>query len=149
MRVQLLNIPILKVAENLFIRGNDVISYETVVAEIQGKQLKMLGKFSRTTSKHISKVAMKLDLSVIDSSEKYDGFYKHEFGVRIQYDNQLSKPLSEEIIESMRKGRSFFEALTVCNPSKKDKPIVENYLEEFGLSKDAIEASRTFGIVIV
>jgi len=47
-----------KYKKNLKIyNGKDVYSYNTKVAEIKGKELWILGKWSMTTSKHINYVA--------------------------------------------------------------------------------------------
>jgi len=50
---------------NLKIVGNDVISYTTIVAQIQGDNLKQLGYWSKTTQKHINYVANELNLKLI------------------------------------------------------------------------------------
>ena len=54
-----------KYKPNLKIVGNDVISYTTTVAQIQGDNLKQLGYWSITTQKHINYVANELNLTLI------------------------------------------------------------------------------------
>jgi hypothetical protein len=54
-----------KYKTNLKIVGNDVISYTTTVAQIQGNNLKQLGYWSITTQKHINYVANELNLKLI------------------------------------------------------------------------------------
>jgi hypothetical protein len=71
-----------KIQDNLFIEGQNVISYETVVAKIEGSNLVELGKFSKTTSKHIKKVAELYDLTIIPSNER-PTFEKLDYGTRI------------------------------------------------------------------
>lgn len=58
--------------QNLKIIGNDVISYDTHVAEIKdGKLYKLnwwvpgVGSYSPTTTKHINYVARKLNLEIV------------------------------------------------------------------------------------
>ena len=51
--------------QNLKILGNEVWSYSTVVARIQGNDLYQLGYWSQTTQKHINYVADYLDLILI------------------------------------------------------------------------------------
>jgi len=46
----------LKVANNLFIVGTQVISYETVVASITDRLILVNGTYSRTTGKQIAKL---------------------------------------------------------------------------------------------
>lgn len=54
-----------KYKQNLRVVGNDVISYTTKVAEIQGDKLIQLGYWSMTTQKHINYVAQELGLTLI------------------------------------------------------------------------------------
>jgi hypothetical protein len=71
-----------KIKDNLFIEGENVISYETVVAKIDGNNLIELGKFSKTTSKHVKAVAELYDLTVIPSTER-PKFEKLDYKTRI------------------------------------------------------------------
>lgn len=48
--------------------GTKVYSYETHVADISGNLLKELGKWSRTTSKHVRMVADELNLILVKYS---------------------------------------------------------------------------------
>jgi hypothetical protein len=54
-----------KYKQNLRISGNDVWSYSTIVAKIDGNDLLQLGYWSMTTQKHINYVADELDLILI------------------------------------------------------------------------------------
>jgi hypothetical protein len=54
-----------KYKQNLRILGNDVWSYSTIVAKIDGNDLLQLGYWSMTTQKHINYVADELDLILI------------------------------------------------------------------------------------
>jgi len=54
-----------KYKQNLRIQGNDVWSYSTIVARIEGNDLLQLGYWSQTTQKHINYVADELDLILI------------------------------------------------------------------------------------
>tara|TARA_R110000765_G_scaffold148192_1_gene250673 strand:+ start:110 stop:295 length:186 start_codon:yes stop_codon:yes gene_type:complete len=54
-----------KYKQNLRIVGNDVWSYSTIVAKIDGNNLLQLGYWSMTTQKHINYVADKLSLTLI------------------------------------------------------------------------------------
>ncbi len=51
--------------QNLTIQGNNVWSYSTIVAKIEGSDLLQLGYWSQTTQKHINYVADELDLILI------------------------------------------------------------------------------------
>lgn len=54
-----------KYKQNLSIQGNNVWSYSTIVARIDGSELHQLGYWSMTTQKHINYVAKELDLTLI------------------------------------------------------------------------------------
>ena len=54
-----------KYKQNLRINGNDVWSYSTIVAKIDGDKLNQLGWWSVTTQKHINYVASYLSLTLI------------------------------------------------------------------------------------
>jgi hypothetical protein len=96
---------IFKVRDNLYVEGNNVISYETIVAIIEGDTIRELGKFSRTTTKHISKVALLMNKKVVPTTEKRKAdFYKFEMGVRTAYDNCIGQKASLLILESIGKG---------------------------------------------
>ena len=49
--------------DNLKLVGNQVISYTTHVATIEGDTLRVLGYWSKTTAKHINYVAAELGLT--------------------------------------------------------------------------------------
>jgi len=51
--------------DNLSLVGNNVISYTTHVATIEGSTLRVLGYWSKTTSKHINFVAAELGLKKV------------------------------------------------------------------------------------
>ncbi len=50
---------------NLCLVGNNVISYTTHVATIEGSTLRVLGYWSKTTTKHINFVAAELGLKKV------------------------------------------------------------------------------------
>lgn len=51
--------------DNLKLVGNQVISYTTHVATIEGDTLRVLGYWSKTTTKHINYVAAELGLKKV------------------------------------------------------------------------------------
>jgi hypothetical protein len=51
--------------DNLSLVGNNVISYTTHVATIDGSTLRVLGYWSKTTTKHINFVAAELGLKKV------------------------------------------------------------------------------------
>jgi hypothetical protein len=54
-----------KYKQNLKIQGNNVWSYTTIVAKIDGCDLRQLGYWSMTTQKHINYVANYMNLNLI------------------------------------------------------------------------------------
>jgi hypothetical protein len=59
-----------KVGHNMFLDGNKFISFTTHVATIDGDKLIENGKYSATTSKHVSKFANARGLKVVRSKER-------------------------------------------------------------------------------
>ena len=55
----------MKYKQNLKIEGNQVLSYSTHVATIEGDNLMQLGWYSVTTQKHINYIANELNLNLI------------------------------------------------------------------------------------
>ena len=96
---------IFKVSNNLFIVDDRIISYETEVAVIYEDSINELGKFSRTTTKHIQKVASLLGKKIIRTlSKTKPDFYKHEMGIRIDYSNCVSPKATGLIFEKIKDG---------------------------------------------
>lgn len=94
---------IFKVSNNLFVVDDRIISYETEVASIDDDFINEGGKFSRATTRHISKVASLLGKRIIHSKTKPD-FYKHEMGIRIDYSNCVSPKATALIFEKIKNG---------------------------------------------
>jgi len=101
----------LKLGNNIFLQGNKVISYETHVATIKKDGIHVLGKFSRTTSKQVYKVAFQLNLQIHKLEVKQE-FYKHEYGVKFSIDRCLGEKISEYIIGYMKEKELDY---TKCN----------------------------------
>jgi len=126
-----------KLGNNLFLQGDKVISYETHVADIKDGHIQARGKYSRTTSKQISKVASILKLK-LHSSDKREDFWKHEYGAKFSIDNCLSEKISEFIIGYMReKELDYLKCshedmlpmlVTIPNVGPKDWGILKKYL---------------------
>jgi len=135
---------ILKLRENLFRKGNEIISYDTVVAHIEGNKLIEHGRYSRTTSKHIGHVAQLFNLSVVQAKNKEDGFYKYDTGeIKINIPGALSQKLSLQISELMGRGSSFICALAeVEKIPKKDLDIIEKHLKDNGITEEQFSKLR-------
>lgn len=128
----------LKLGENIFLQGNKVISYETHVADIKKDGIHALGKYSRTTSKQIYKVACELNLQIHKSDIK-QVFYKHEYGAKFSIDRCLSQKISKFIIGYMReKELDYLKCshedvlpmlITIPDVGPRDWEILRDYLQ--------------------
>jgi hypothetical protein len=58
-----------KYKQNLRVSGNDVWSYSTIVARIDGDKLMQLGYWSVTTQKHINYAARELNLTLVKNNK--------------------------------------------------------------------------------
>ena len=128
----------LQLKNNLFRKGDDIISYTTTVACIQNDSLIELGKWSRTTSKHIHYVAQLYGLNLVRFDGKKDsGFWPFEYGVDIKRPDSLSTKTSVEISRLMSEGLNYLNALAaVETSSRKDQKIIDEYLEASGVNPE-------------
>ena len=137
----------LKVGDNLHISGNQVISYDTVVAEIEGNNLIELGKFSRTTTKHIHKITDLFGLNLIRSKEKRDDFYWYEMGIKTKLVSALGVKTTEQIAEIVREGASIENAIYLVDLTKlpkKDREELEYVLSKKGIPDEKIAALKSW-----
>jgi hypothetical protein len=127
----------LKLRENLFRRGDQIISYNTVVAHIEDDKLIEHGRYSRTTSKHIGHVARIFNLSVVHAKNKEDGFYKYDTGeISVNIPGALSVKTSTEIATLMGTGSTFLQAVAVIEKMpKKDLEIIDKHLRDIGVTE--------------
>ena len=123
---------IFKVSNNLFIVDDRIISYETEVGVIVGDSINELGKFSRTTTKHIQKVSTLLGKRIIHAlSKTKPDFYKHEMGIRIDYSNCVSVKATGLIFERIKKGANLEIAIASLKNElpKKDWALLLHYVD--------------------
>lgn len=100
-----------KLTDSLFIgKDRDIISYTTKVARIKGQELEVFSTFTRTTGKHINRVAGLLGLKV-KKINKEVFYHKYELGVKVDapFKSYLSPQTSGYFLEKFRdmKGGSF------------------------------------------
>ena len=138
------SLPTLKIRKNLFISGNFVISYETKVAKIKDNKIYELGKFSRTTSKHIFHVASLFKLDLVRNDKK-QVFYKYEVG---EADCQptptfLSPTTSSQFLGKENDFDSIVNRLAKINIPKKDQTIINRFLESNDFPVESFERLRT------
>ena len=128
----------LKLRDNLFRKGNNIISYDTIVAHIEDDKLIEHGRYSRTTSKHIGHVARLFNLSVVHAKNKEDGFYKYHTGeIQINIPGALSVKTSTEIATLMGTGSTFLQAVAVIEKMpQKDLEIVDKHLKKIGITEE-------------
>jgi hypothetical protein len=128
----------LKLRENLFRRGNEIISYDTIVAHIEDDKLIEHGRYSRTTSKHIGHVARIFNLSVLHAKNKERGFYKYETGeISINIPGALSVKTSTAIAALMGTGSTFLQAVAVIEKMpQKDLVIVDKHIKDLGITDE-------------
>jgi hypothetical protein len=126
----------LKLASNLFRDGNNIISYETVVAQIKGSQLIELGKYSRTTSKHIHKVAALYGLEIVQAKKKQP-FYQFEMGFGgCHLPGTLSQTTSLEFTKNIASGMEPLDALaSIPKIPASDLPKVLKEVNRLGVDE--------------
>jgi hypothetical protein len=70
-----------KIGHNIFREGDKIYSFLTHVATIEGDRLIEHGKYSKTTSKHVSKVADMYELELVRSKDKVTDFDMLPMGI--------------------------------------------------------------------
>ena len=127
----------LKLRDNLFRKGNNIISYDTVVAHIEDDKLIEHGRYSSTTTKHIGHVARIFNLSVVHAKNKEDGFYKYDPGeIKINIPGALSVKTSTAIATLMGTGSTFLQAIVeIEKMPQKDLEIVDKHLKKIGITE--------------
>jgi hypothetical protein len=128
----------LKLRDNLFRKGNNIISYDTIVAHIEDDKLIEHGRYSRTTTKHIGHVARIFNLSVVHAKNKEDGFYKYDQGeIQINIPGALSVKTSTAIATLMGTGSTFLQAITeIEKMPQKDLVIIDKHLKKIGITEE-------------
>lgn len=128
----------LQLKKNLFRKGDDIISYTTTVARIENNSLIELGKWSRTTSKHIHYVASLYGLNLVRFTGKKDpDFWGFEYGIDIRIPDALSTKTSVEISRLMSEGLNYVNALAAVETSShKDRKKIAEYLDSNGVNAE-------------
>lgn len=133
---------VLKLKNNLFRDGNDIISYETIVARIEGTDLIELGKFTATTTKHISYVARLYNLNLIKvDKDNRPYFCEFEYGVKCTAPGALSKETSTVLCTLMRnQDLTYIQALASLDKVPgRDQKLINQYLADSGVPMENFE----------
>ena len=128
--------PFIKIKANLFINGKSVHSYATHVADIVQNEIVEVGKFSRTTTRHIGNVASFIG-GRVNNQVKLEKvwFNKYEAGVKCLPSNCLSNKTSQEVSIYLKAGKTYLQALCMVQEEKikaVDKKIIDRYMKAFG-----------------
>lgn len=144
------NMSNLKLSPSLFIKENEVISYDTVVAVIKDGAIYEKGKFSRTTTRHVRIVANLFKLNVISDAKAKIPFHKYEMGeANCRVDNCFSIRTSIKIAQAVSEGSSFLSALsTIPKYPPKDEIVLRRYLNKKGVDLNEFEKIRKFNTVL-
>jgi len=125
--------------------NNRVISYQTVVADIKGDQLVYRGKFSRTTSKHLSLVRSLLDLQIGGNQKDKVPFNWFEYGANVKLDNSLSPKNSEKFLELLKEFEDNAMALVgtylEVGARSPQKGLIAEELERLGVNIEETAAA--------
>lgn len=133
---------VLKLKNNLFRDGNDIISYETVVARIEGSDLIELGKFTKTTAKHIYYVAELYNLNLIRADKKNRPyFYEFCYGVKCTVPGALTKETST-VLSTLTRNQdlTYIQALASLDKvPARDQKLINQYLADNGVPMENFE----------
>ena len=142
----------LRVKQNLHVEGDSIISYETEVARIHPDGIEVFGKYSRTTSKHITFLAGMLELPIKSQPTSRPYFRELMYGTNVRYDNSVCPKSSTRILTHLKETNDWDTALVAGliddEVSIKDKHIIMEHLSKQGKNiqelRQAVEAMRSF-----
>lgn len=138
----------LKITENLHVVGDRVISYDTNVAVIKDNTLVELGKWSRTTTKHIRRVASLFALKVIPATDKkWPSYGWHEYGIKTSRENSIGPVTSSKLAEVISSGVNFNDSIYFVDLNtipKKDRLIIEEEMQSRGITREQIESLKSW-----
>mgnify|MGYP003345281177 CR=1 FL=1 len=140
---------VLNIRENLHIVCDRIISYETEVAIIGETEIVKMGKFSRTTGKHITLVSGLLGKPVVESSKRIE-FDRLQYGAKCRYHDSLSISASCSIIDELATGVNLMTACARVWPQLKgkDRSKVEAYYSDGSEEWERLVSMASLGIVI-
>ena len=128
--------------ENLQFQRARIISYETEVGYIKDNTIFVNGSYSRTTSKHISTLRQITGFKLVKENKK-PFFYWFGYGEKISFPESLSSGLSFQLLESLSSGLTPILSIAKADiKAKKDKSLIEDFLNSNGVEKDFIEKTR-------
>jgi len=116
----------LKICDNLHIIDGAIISYSTEVGTLTPTSIEANGKYSRTTSKHIGRVARIVGKHVKWVTTSKQLFHQHYLGVRVTYSESLNPASTLKILTKMHEtGSSLVDAAVLSLPALKGKEYVK------------------------
>lgn len=103
-----------RIKENLFLVNKKVISYSTHVATIENEKLIELGKFSRTTSRHIELVAKLLNLELVPClTKRKQDFDKYHVGIKCHIKDAIKFKILKTINKLQNEGYDYLHILAI------------------------------------
>ena len=125
---------------------NRIISYDTVVAEIDFKKgvITPTGKFTRTTTNHISYVSNWLGLATEKTDKKRNDFYEYQQGVKIRYSGALGEIASRKVVAGLKELKdltlSLVDAYNQTSKRSRDLEVLRGIIS--GLGADLEETTK-------
>jgi hypothetical protein len=117
----------LKVKSNLHMIDDRVLSYDTEVAKIVGKEIMVYGKYSRTTSKHLRYLADETGFRLNQLTAKQQVYWQFAYGTNISFSQAVSPAGTAKILELLKEGHYSIEgacAQAWSEMSLRDRKII-------------------------
>lgn len=112
----------LKICDNLHLIDGAIISYSTQVGIVTSTGIKANGKYSRSTTKHIGRIAGLLGTSIEYATVDHQWFNCYELGVKVKCDGALGQESTRKILAKMREtSTSLLDASIMVLPELKGK----------------------------
>ena len=132
----------LKICDNLHLIDGTIISYSTVVGRVTPTGIKTNGKYSKTTTKHIRRIAGLLCIPIEYISKENQWFAWYELGAKVKYDGVISQKSTLVILSKIRETScSLVEAavLALSEIKGKDRVNCVDQLLKKGVDRQRID----------
>ena len=136
----------LKISNNLHIIDGNIVSYTTVVGRLTSTGIVANGRYSRSTTKHVGRVAHATGLTIEYTNLEKQLFSWYEYGANCKIDGALSPAASISILSKVKDASEDLRAAAILalpelKGRDRDKCVAQ--LKEAGVDLSVIEDALT------
>lgn len=132
----------LKISNNLHIIDGNIVSYSTVVGKVTPTAILANGKYSKSTTKHVNRIAQATGLTIKYVTMQQQWFSWYEHGANCKIEGALSPEGSTVILSKMRETDADIRTAVIRSlPELKSKDHAKGVaqLKESGIDQSSID----------